>query len=237
MRRAVSCTAPVLPAGSTRRYLPSLPVVAFTRSEGILTIAPTSGVPPGLDFTSPDTVVASCAVATAGTSPSRTSPIVKMERTNQRLSVIHFLLLLRFSGPTTGLRERGDGLPARGRRDQPVRQHQEGFCRKVAGLARGRVLTSGRLETPVFPRISYDPCPKAPSHSPGLRLPAPTCSSCWEPSCASVARGWGAETTGHCATAICFHPSTIYPPSSSGVTGWSRLSYPSSLSVWWHSIG
>src|SRR6267143_1041661 len=93
MRRAVSCTAPVLPAGSTRRYLPSLSVVAFTRSEGILTIAPTSGVPPGLDFTCPDTVVASCAVAMAGISPIRTSPIVKMERTNQRLSVIHFLLL------------------------------------------------------------------------------------------------------------------------------------------------
>src|SRR2546426_9605052 len=105
MRRALSCTAPVLPAGSTRRYLPSLPVVAFTRSEGILTIAPTSGVPPGLDFTCPDTVVASCAVATAGTSPSRTSPIVKMERTNQRLSVIHFLLLRRFSGPTTWRRD------------------------------------------------------------------------------------------------------------------------------------
>src|SRR5206468_4838991 len=138
MRRALSCTAPVLPAGSTRRYLPSLPVVAFTRSEGILTIAPTSGVPPGLDFTSPDTVVASCAVATAGTSPSRTSPIVKMERTNQRLSVIHFLLLLRFSGPTTGLRERGDGLPARGRRDQPVLRHQRDSaarCRVSQGAA------------------------------------------------------------------------------------------------------
>src|SRR5882762_1079496 len=126
MRRAVNCTAPLLPAGSTRRYLPSLSVVALTRSEGILTIAPTSGVPPGLDFTCPDTVVASCAVATPGTSPSRTSPIVKMERTNQRLSVIHFLPLLRFSGPTTGLRDRGDGLPARGRRDQPVlRRHED----------------------------------------------------------------------------------------------------------------
>src|SRR3989442_198742 len=105
MRRVVSCTAPLLPAGSTRRYLPSLSVVALTRSEGILTIAPPSGVPPGLDFTCPDTVVASCAVAAAGISPSRTNPIVRMERTNQRLSVIHFLPLLRFSGPTTGLRD------------------------------------------------------------------------------------------------------------------------------------
>src|SRR5438105_10704982 len=124
MRRTVNCTEPVLPAGSTRRYLPSLSVVALTRSEGMLTIAPTSGAPPGVDFTCPDTVVASCAIAMAGTSPSRTSPIVKMERTNQRLSVIHFLPLLRFSGPTTDLRERGDGLPARGWRDQPVLQQQ-----------------------------------------------------------------------------------------------------------------
>src|SRR2546423_13372103 len=93
MRRALNCTEPVLPAGSTRRYLPSLSVVALTRSEGILTIAPTSGAPPGVDFTRPDTVGASCAVATVGISPLRTSPIVKMERTNQRLSVIHFLLL------------------------------------------------------------------------------------------------------------------------------------------------
>src|SRR5437879_12769082 len=84
----------------------------------MLTIASTSGAPPRTAVTCPDTVVASCAVATAGTSPSRTSPIVRMERTNQRLSVIPFLLQLRFSGPTTGLRDRGDGLPARGRRDQ-----------------------------------------------------------------------------------------------------------------------
>src|SRR5712675_1618265 len=104
MHRAVSCTGPLLPAGRTRRYLPSLSVVALTRSEGILTIAPASGASPGEDFTCPDTVVASCAVAAAGISPSRTNPIVRMERTNQRLSVIHFLLQLRCTGPTTGLR-------------------------------------------------------------------------------------------------------------------------------------
>src|SRR6266699_653402 len=104
MRRTVSCTAPLLPAGSTRRYLPSLSVVALTRSEATLTIAPASGVPPGVDFTCPDTVGASCAVAAAGISPSRTNPSVRMERANQRLSVIHFLLLLRLSESTTGLR-------------------------------------------------------------------------------------------------------------------------------------
>src|SRR6266516_2063049 len=212
MRRTVNCTAPVLPAGSTRRYLPSLSVVAFTRSAGILTIAPTSGAPPGLDFTCPDTVVASCALATAGISPSRTTPIVRMERTNQRLSVIHFLLQLRFSGPTTGLRDRGDGLPARGRRDQPVLHHQRDFVAMRWVSQGGHVLKSRSLETRGFPRISYDPCPEASSHSPGLRLPAPTSSSSSEPSCASVAPGWAAGITGRFATATCFRPSMTYPP-------------------------
>src|SRR5438034_5991954 len=52
---------------------------------------------------------ATAVLATAGDSPSRTNPKVRMERTNQRLSVIHFPLLLRFSGPTTRLRDRRDG--------------------------------------------------------------------------------------------------------------------------------
>src|SRR5437667_11639802 len=94
----------------------------------MLTITPYNGVPPTLVFTCPDTVVACCAFAAAGISPSRTSPIVRMERTNQRLSVIPFLLQLRFSGPTTGPRDRGDGLPERGRPDQPVLRHQRDFA-------------------------------------------------------------------------------------------------------------
>src|SRR6266403_2106360 len=114
MRRADNCTAPLLPAGRTRRYRPSLSVVALTRNEGMLTITPASGASPGVDFTCPETVGASCAVATAGDSPSRTNPRVIMERTNQRLSVIHFPLL-RFSGPRRGC---AIELTARGRRDQ-----------------------------------------------------------------------------------------------------------------------
>src|SRR3979409_498394 len=93
MRRADNCTGPLLPAGRTRAYRPSLPVVALTRSEGMLTITPASGASPGEDFTCPDTVGASCALATAGISPIRTNPIARMERANQRWSVIHFLLL------------------------------------------------------------------------------------------------------------------------------------------------
>src|SRR5713226_5188653 len=116
----------------------------------MLTITPYSGVPPTLVFTCPDTVVATCAFATAGISPSRTSPIVRMERTNQRLSVIPFLLQLRFSGPTTGLRERGDGLPARRRRDQPVLRHQRDFAPIRRVSQGGRVLE-------LFRHIFQDP--------------------------------------------------------------------------------
>src|SRR6185437_11083173 len=61
---------------------------------------------------------------------------------------------------TTGLRARGDGLPARGRRDQRVSAPSKGYCRKRAVLARGRMLTSRRLETPVFPSIIVRPMPK-----------------------------------------------------------------------------
>src|SRR5712691_4927515 len=128
----------------------------------MLTITPYSGVPPTLVFTCPDTVVATCAVATAGINPSRTSPIVRMERTNQRLSVIPFLLQLRFSGPTTGLRERGDGLPARGRRDQPVLRHQRDFAPIRRVSQGGRVLTSRALKREVYRAYRR-------AHAPSLR--------------------------------------------------------------------
>src|SRR2546427_11786839 len=102
----------------------------------MLTIAPLSGCPPGVDFTCPDTVVASCAVATAGISPIRTSPIVRIQRTNQRLSVIHFLLLLRCSESTTGLRDEVTAFPARGRRDQPI-VHQQPDSDARPGVSQG----------------------------------------------------------------------------------------------------
>src|SRR6266487_3087821 len=69
----------------------------------MLTIAPYSGVPPTLAVTRPLIVVGACAAATAGVSPSRTRPSLRVNRTNQRLSAIHFLIQLRFlRAPTAG---------------------------------------------------------------------------------------------------------------------------------------
>ena len=46
---------------AVNRYRPSASVMAPTRRAGMLTVAPTSGAPPTVAVTFPDTVVASCA--------------------------------------------------------------------------------------------------------------------------------------------------------------------------------
>src|SRR5438552_2923293 len=116
MRRAVSVTSPVTPAGTVNRYMPSASAVAPTRSVGILTVAPASGAPPTAAVTFPVTVVASCADATAGSRPSSTSPLLRMERTTERSVVmdipldhrLHWFRPRSRRSPGRGLHEHGE---------------------------------------------------------------------------------------------------------------------------------
>src|SRR2546428_8180257 len=88
MRGGVSATSQVPPGGTVNRYMPSASAVAPTRRVEILTVAPASGAPPTAAVTFPDTVVASCAGATAGHRPSSTNALLRMERTTERSFVI-----------------------------------------------------------------------------------------------------------------------------------------------------
>src|SRR5436189_3473841 len=161
------------------------------------------------------------------------SPIVNSERTNQRLSAIHSLPLLRFYVPKAGRLgqpDRRDGLLSIGGYANSA--ISTGFCPAWRSIARGVLLTSRVLKREHFRRISYDPCPNALSPSPGAPPPARTSSSSSARSCGSPDRGWDAATTGRSATATSFRPSVTYPPSSSGVTGWSRRWSPCSSLGW-----
>src|SRR3989442_2917745 len=121
----------------------------------MLTIAPYSGEPPTLAVTRPVTVVGACALAIAGVSPSRTRPSLRVNRTNQRLSAIHFLLQLRFSGSTTGPRIEVTASCARPA-GHPVTAIS-GFFRDVGETARPPLVTNrARLPTHETP-FPYTP--------------------------------------------------------------------------------